>query len=263
MSATIPAKPTLLLVAGALLSGCTTTESFDARSFSAVELHAVQVALDNGDLSVIGSDSDVATVEARVYGYAGKEEVATRNHDGVSWAADMQRGVLTVNSHSEYERAGVDLDLSVPRDAELLVEAEGDVELAGLHGPVIVTASDIDLHDSVGNMQLSADSTIHVEGVRGDLFLVAEGSVSAELQPEPGDHIQILSGGSGVQVELPYGVPVDLEVWGDPDYEVVVEDLGFDRVATAPGFFSGVAGSGAVRVEIEAVGGPVTIRGGW
>jgi hypothetical protein len=263
MSATTPAKPTLLLMAGALISGCTTTESFDARSFPAEELRAVQVTLDNGDLSLLGNSTDVATVEARVYGYAGKEEVATRNHDGVSWTADVQSGILTVNSHSEYERAGVDLDLSVPRDAEVLVEAEGDVELAGLRGPVIVTASNIDLRDSAGNMQLSADSSIHVEEVSGDLFLVAEGSVYADLLPNVGDHIQILSGSSGVNVVLPYGVPVDLEVWGDPEYEVIVEDLGFDRVATAPGFFSGVAGRGSVRVEIEAVGGPVTVQGGW
>lgn len=263
MSATITAKPTLLLIAAGLISGCTTAESFDARSFSSNEVRWVQVALDNGDLSVAGNSSDVATVEARVYGYAGKEEVATRNHDGVSWTADVQSGILTVNSHSQFERAGVDLDLSVPRDAEVLVEAQGDVELWGMNSPLIVTASDIDVRNSHGNIQLSAGSSIHVEDVSGDLFLVAEGSVNADLLPNVGDYIQILSGSSGVNVVLPYGVPVDLEIWGDPEYEVIVEDLGFDRVATAPGFFTGVAGPGSVRVEIEAVGGPVTVQGSW
>jgi hypothetical protein len=265
MFATIPAKPTfpLVVLAAALFSGCTTTESYDSRSFAAEEIRAVNVSLEKGDLSILGNAEDVATIEARVYGYAGKEEVATRNHDGVRWMADVQSGVLTVNGGSEYERAGVDLDLSVPKHAEVLVEAEGDVDLSGLDGLIIASGGHIDLQNSYGNIQLSADGSIHAEDVGGDLLFAADGSMDVALLPLDGDRIELLSGAGGVELELPFGVPVDLEIWGDPEYDVIVEDLGFGRVATAPGFFSGVAGPGSVRVEIVAVGGPVMVRGSW
>ncbi|MCB9742028.1 MAG: hypothetical protein H6740_05480 [Alphaproteobacteria bacterium] len=45
--------------------------------------------------------------------------------------------------------------------------------------------------------------------------------------------IRVETQSGDVDLTLPWGLEYDMQVWGDPDYEMIVEDMGWNRSAPA------------------------------
>ena len=70
-----------------------------------------------------------------------------------------------------------------------------------------------------------------------------------------------LKNGVGIGIlALPYGLPYDLQVWGDPEYPMAIEDLGFSNMVASDAYYAARSGNGSVRVDVYASGGEVRIH---
>jgi hypothetical protein len=228
-----------------LLIACTVHETRFDETLDAHAVRELTANLDRGDLSFRSApNSATLDISGRAYGYSPNEDNAQRNLDGTEWAVVREGSRVDLRSTSLYMNSAVDWELAGPGDLIADIEVEnGNVTLDGLAGFQTVRADWIDV-DLVGG---------------GDL--IATGSVDATFHPHRGDTIRI-DAESDVTLRLPYGAEIDLQVWGNPEGELIIEDLGFHSVATDPGYFAGLAGYGTIQVDVYA-GGDVTIESIW
>ena len=223
-----------------LLFACTVNESTDALFLDGVGLNAVNVDVQAGDVSYRGGYSDLE-MQVRSWGASTDEATADSREDGNSWGLDRQGDTAQAWARSLSWNAGTDLTLLGP---------------TGLVSDWLLQNGDLEIRELSGDHYMEADSVL-LFNVSGNLEVLA-GDVEASLAPGAGDVIHIISEGP-VDLELPWSRGYDLTVWGDPEAEMVIEEFGFGRVATSPGYFAGVSGDGEVRVIIET-NSSVTIR---
>ncbi|MFT5583816.1 MAG: hypothetical protein ACI9VR_001400 [Cognaticolwellia sp.] len=215
-----------------LLIACNVNESTDALFLEGVGLTAVNIDVQAGDVSYRGGYSDLE-MQVRSWGASTDPETADSREDGNSWGLDRQGDIAQAWARSQSWNAGTDLTLLGPTGvvSDWLLQ-NGDLEIRELSGDHYMEADNVDLFNVSGSLEVVADR------------------VDASLAPGAGDVIHIIADGP-VNLELPWSRGYDLTVWGDPEAEMVIEDFGFGRVATSPGYFAGVSGGGEVRVIIE------------
>ncbi|MCB9792950.1 MAG: hypothetical protein H6741_09505 [Alphaproteobacteria bacterium] len=235
----------LLLVAAALATGCTTVQDPFTETYDASNLYLVQATLDQGAFSYQGVASTDITVEGRSWGQGRNEDLARERREGNSWTFGVTGQTLSLVTSSLSGSAGVDLDLFGPGVMDLdIINDDGRVDLSDVEGFHTITAERIDGERVVGDVDLYA----------------TEGDIDLEVWPYEGGVIRVETQSGDVDLTLPWGLEYDMQVWGDPDYEMIVEDMGWNRSAPGPAYFAGTVGRGLIRVDVYANGGTVNVR---
>lgn len=238
----------ITLVPAVLMIGCTTVQDSFTEQLSASGVDLISADLDSGTLSYTGQSTEVFTIDGRSWGMATKKDRAEDRLSGNEYSYGLSGDALLLASSSEAGLAGVDFDIYGPAAMSTSVNIDsGNVELTGMFGYQQITADRIDVTDLHGSVDLLATS----------------GDLDAEVFPGPGDSVRIESWSGDVELTLPWGGSYDIQVWGDPEYSMLIDDLGFYSSATAPAYFAGVSGSGATRVDVFVTGGSVTVRSAW
>ncbi len=244
LSKEVSVNTRLALVVTPLLAACTVVESPIAATLPADGLRRVEANLDRGDFVYTATAPHEVQVRGTAWGRAGDTTVAQDRLEGVWFAAERQGSAALVSAGATTSGAGADLRLAGPATLGLSVAVgQGDVEVVGLRGHIVATADRVRITDAVGSADLYADW----------------GGVTAELVPGPGEVVRIEAEGD-IDLTLPWGMPYDLQVWGDPEQQVIVEDLGFQYVMQDGPYLAAYAGSGSVRVDVIARGGDVRVQ---
>lgn len=242
-------RPVLGLGLAALtLSGCAVSQSHFEESRSAAGVGLVQVSSESGDFSYQGAQTEVFSIAGESWGVAFKEDAAHEHEDGNALAIDASGGALRLDATSRSGSAGIHLDLTGPvlMSSDISLD-DGDAELYDVIGYALVTA------DSVEARRLEGGA---------DLF-ARDGGVVAELYPAPGESVRIEAVNGSVDLTLPFGGAYDLQVWGDPEHTLEIDDFGFHSQAMDAAYFAGRAGRGDIQVTVIATGGDVRVRSGW
>lgn len=238
----------LSIIPAMLLIGCTTVQNTFTEQLSASGVGLISADLDSGSLSYNGLSTETFTIDGRSWGMATQADRAEERLSGNSYTYGLSGSALVLQSQSDTGMAGVDFDITGPMAMSTAIE---------------IDSGSVELEDMSGYQQIVADS-IDVEGLYGSVDLLAtSGSLKAEVYPGGGDDVRIESWSGDVELLLPWGGSYDIQVWGDPEYSMEIEDLGFSSSATAPAYFAGVSGSGATRVDVFVTGGSVTLRSTW
>ena len=229
-------------------SACTVVQSDFGESFPSAGISTLQANVDQGDIEVQGRPSATSfTVEGRTFGYSVNSDNAARNEDSNTWDVFQDGDILSLWSQSEFIGAGVDFEVGGPSQVGTsLVTDSGNIDVANLSGFHYLEANGVDVDSLVGSTTIIAGS----------------GGVSGSLSPAMSDIIYIESD-DDVVLTLPWGLDYDLQIWGDPEYPIIVHDLGFSSVAEAPAYFAGLRGRGTTTVDIVVSGGSVTITDSW
>lgn len=241
--------PALVVVASALsLSGCAVSQSHFDESRSAAGVGLVQVSSESGDFTYQGAQTEVFSIAGESWGVAFKEDAAHEQEDGNALAIDTSGGTLRLDATSRSGSAGIHLDLTGPAlmGSDISLE-DGDAELYDVIGYALVTADTVEARRLEGGADLYA----------------RDGGVVAELYPAPGESIRVEAVNGSVDLTLPFGGAYDLQVWGDPEYSVQIDDFGFHSQAVDAAYFAGMAGRGDIQVTVIASGGDVRVRSGW
>ena len=227
-----------------LLAGCATvsepfSETVDAADYSQVELDIAR-----GNVLVEVGSGDVIAIAGDSIGRAGGQSAAAEREAQNSWTVEERAPTLVVRTRSGHRRGTVDVDLLVPPAMDLaIVTQQGSVTLADVEGVHRIDGGRIQTIRLRGSVDLNSSF----------------GGVDAEIYPYVDGVVNVDSNGGDVIVRLPFGGNYDVEILGDPDFEMFVSEFGFVGSIAQPGFFSGVVGDGSIRVRITAQGGSVQI----
>jgi hypothetical protein len=231
-----------------MATGCATVESTFTESIPAETVSTIVVDIEKGDFTYQGMRTDLIDIQGRSYGHGTSEDRAEERQDGTLWNIGLQGTELQLLGRTDAYLAGVDFDVMGPMalNTVILVE-DGSASVDNLYGNILVQAERISATNLAGSVDLTATF--------GDLY--------AELTPVSGEHIRVDARDGDVDLWLPWGLDYDLQVWGDPGYEMIVADLGFGWTTAAPGYFAGQAGSARTKVDVYASGGAVRIHTYW
>jgi len=200
---------------------------------------------DRGDIAYTGTAPDETfTITVTSWGRARSKARAERRAGNNTFGAAVSGELLDLWGRSPLSRSGVDLDVVGPSvlDVEAYT-ADGTVALYGVDGFHYVTGSRV-----VG------------EKVYGDIDAYAEpGGIDVEVFPYTGSVVRLEAVGGDLFVSLPWGLPYDLQLAGDPAYGYELDDLGFDELALGPGYAFASTADGSVRVELYATGGTIYV----
>jgi hypothetical protein len=226
------------------LIACQVVEAPFSQSFSAENIDILQMEVEKGDISYRGADVGVFDLNGRNWGRAGSEEKASERQEGNQWASEVTDETLSIWSRSHSNGAGIDFGIGGPvlMDTVFYTDA-GSVSLTDLAGTHYIEATGASLDYVLGSTTVYAGS----------------GGVSGDLVPAHGDSIYISSEGD-VSISLPFGLDYDLQVWGDAEHTVAVQDMGFYNTMQAGAYFAGLTGTGQTRVVVDVRGGDVSIN---
>ena len=229
-------------------AACTVVQSGFGESFPSVGISTLVADVDQGDIDIEGrTEASTFYVEGRTFGYSVNSDNAERNAEANTWDVGREGDILSMWGRSEYMGAGVDFEVTGP---------------STIHTSLVTESGNIDVSDLVGIHYLEANH-ISVNNLVGSTTMIAGSSgVDGSLNPMNSDTIYIESE-DDVTLTLPWGLDYDLQIWGDPEYTIVVHDLGFSSVAEAPAYFAGLRGRGTTTVDIVVTGGNVTIYDSW
>lgn len=226
-----------------LLAACGSMEqeAFEL-SFDPGASTVLRADTNDGDIGITGEARGTVEVAGTSVGRGINSERAREALAGNRWGGAVEEGVVSVFG-SASDRGEVSLELRAPHELSADVVAGGTVTLRDMDGAHVVTAD-----------------RIVARGLIGDADLYArEAGLDVEIWPHASGQIRLQSHGGEVRVHLPYGPDYDLRVFGDPSYELTVDDLGFDFADLGVGSFAGQRGGGTVEVSIHVEGGPVTV----
>lgn len=234
------------LSALALSVACTTVESPIAEDLPGADLHRVVVDVDQGDLSYASRPGDTLELRGRAWGRASDEEEAAARLETTAFEAHRDGDAIIAVGTAGGWGAGTDVDVTGPARVDVTLETRsGTARLSGVTGHQVLRADRIEAWD-----------------VQGSVDLEATGDIDAALLPGRGDTIRISADGD-VTLTLPPGLDYDLQVWGDPEYELRIADLGFEAAHASDGYFAGIAGPGTTRVDVVVTNGSVEILPDW
>lgn len=234
----MPGRSALLLALSA--AACARVEDGVDLQIPAEGLDRLVVTVDRGDVEVVGDDPTAFVVEGTSIGYGANENQAGEREDGneVTLVAEGSDAVL--ESTSEFKRAWVDLEVSCPAVVDLDVWIKrGSAHLENIEGQHLVTADRITSRALMGSVDL----------------LATAGGLDVDVWPWTDGEVLVESSAGDAILRLPYGGAYDLEVIGDPAWEMVIEDLGFHTTYQEPGYFAGTVGDGSIRVLVYVNGG--------
>jgi len=237
-------RPSLICIA-ALSTGCAISESRFDQKLSASGVDLVLVSVERGDFDYQGNNTQTFAIDGRSWGMAFQEETAHERQDGNASDVHTEGNTLLVSATSTSGSSGVDFYVEGPDTLSTDITLDhGDVSLANMAGYQLITADSVDLDNMVGSVDAYARS----------------GSIDASISPGPGDVIRLEAMDGGIDLALPYGLPYDLQVWGDPEYPMAIEDLGFSNMVASDAYYAARSGNGSVRVDVYASGGEVRIH---
>ncbi|TNE92851.1 MAG: hypothetical protein EP330_00265 [Deltaproteobacteria bacterium] len=227
-----------------LLAACGSTDQEEFfLSFDPEGASVLRVDTNDGDITVNSADVAAVEVAGVSFGRGVNEDRAQEALEGNRWGGSVADGVVSVFG-SASDRGQVDLFLTAPDRLTADLVAGGTATLEGLEGSHVVTA------DRVVARNLGGEADLYAR----------ERGMDVELMPWNDAHIRLQSHGGDVVVYLPYGLDYDLRIFGDPEHELTVADLGFDFTHLGVGAFAGERGTGEVEVSIHVEGGDVTVR---
>ncbi len=238
----------LSLLALSLLTGCHTYIDPFQMAFEADGVDMVVADVDRGSFEYRGQRAlSSFVIEGESVGSAASEAKAQARADGNDWQIDVQGGELVLATSSRNKgRVNLFVDGPTRMHTDLIVES-GSVYLEDLEGSQMITADRVETRDLVGDLDLYSRS----------------GSVDVEIFPwEVNGRVSIEAHGS-TTLRLPSGLDYDLEVWGDPDHAMTIEDLYFYDSYMGEGYFSAESGSGSVEVDVRVYGGSFTLYEAW
>lgn len=232
----------------AMSMGCATVESTFVESIPASEVSTITVDLEKGDFTYVGMATGNIDINGRTYGHGTSQERAEERQEGTLWNIGLEGRTLQLMGRTDAYLAGVDFDVMGPTVLNTAVVVnDGDAIIDNLYGTIVVEAESISATNVAGYVDLTATF----------------GDIHADLSPVKGEHIRIEAESGNVTLWLPWGLDYDLQVWGDPNYEMVIDDLGFGWHTAAPGYFAAQAGMASTKVDVYANGGSVRIHTYW
>jgi hypothetical protein len=219
-------------------------EPFDD-TLAADGLTRVVASLDSGDFRYQGA---FGSAEYRVSGdssaYAKTEERAAEYESGNEWTVTAAPPDLLIHTASASPYARVDIDVIGPDTADLTLQAGGDVSL----------------DDVAGTIEVDAEA-IYAEGLGGSGSLTATSGMDVALESQVAGE-WVLTASGNTTLHLPRG-SWDVQVWGDPSQPMTIDNHDFDRSQLGEGYFAGLSGTGAVRVQVYVSGGTFTLTDGY
>jgi len=231
----LPAACALLV-----LVGCARSERPVDATLSADGITSLRALVDRGDLTVHGTSDTGFVLQGTSAGMGRNETRAALHESGnrVDLSADGAAAVLT--STSVYRRAWVTLDLAGPAQLDLDLQVDrGSVDVEQVEGTHTITA------DRITSVQLAGSMDLHA----------TSGGMDVDVWPADDGQVQLDSSAGDVVLRLAWGRPYDVEVIGDPAYDMQIEDLGFQGTFSEPGYFSGTVGDGSIPVSVYVNGG--------
>lgn len=228
-----PMRPALLPLLA--LVGCTSTSRTLDESVDADGIFDVVGTVDRGSFAYTGDSEAVIAVGGTSTGYGGGNNQAARRENGNALTVEVDGNAVEITGTSEFNRASMDIDVSGPfaMNLDVLVH-KGSADFEDAEGDHIITADRVTAYGLVGNADILARS----------------GGLEVELWPWDDADVVLESSAGNAVIWLPYGLDYDLEVIGDPSYEMYVDNLGFESDIFEPGYFYGAAGDGSVRVTV-------------
>jgi len=224
--------------------GCTTVEKTFTESIPASDVATISVDLERGSFSYTGAPTSDILIDGRSYGSAADADRAAERQEGTDYTITLTGAELMLRGSNDAALAGVDFSVVGPPT---------------INTSIVIDNGHVDIEDVSGAVFAVADS-ISVERLSGPVDLLARsGSIDAELLPRRGADIRVESQSGDITLWLPWGMDYDLQVWGDPNHEMLIEDLGFGWTTSAPGYFAGQAGPASTRIDVYASGGAVYV----
>lgn len=228
-----------------LASGCVTVDSTFSDTLSSDGVFVFRGSSDRGIVAYdgrgMGRDFDISGrswATGSGSNRAGEREASNR------YGVEVEGEALVASAVSFDTRSGVDFDVFGPEvmDIEIVTE-HGEAELFDVTGTHVVTARRI-----IG------------DNISGDVDFFADGrGLDVEVYPHDDGTVSIRSRGGNATIYLPRRLNYDLNIIGDPNRELELEDLGFDRMVVDPGLAIAWRGDRSVRVDIEVTGGDVRV----
>lgn len=233
----VPMRVFLLLL---LLPACSRVERSFEESFEEAGLFTVWGTVERGSFAYTGDSEELILVSGVSTGRGATRRQAEKREEGNEIVIEPEGEILEVTATSEYNRASVDVDVRGPDVMDLDVEVErGTVHLAEVEGTHLVTAGRVTSQALIGSVDL----------------LALSGGMDVEVWPFEGGNVQIESTAGDAVLRLPYGGAYDVVVYGDPAYEMLIEELGWSESYAEPGFYSGRVGDGSILVTVYVTGG--------
>ena len=236
----------LIRVGGLLaLVGCYSSQQTFSDTVSAEGVGLFDASTDRGDVSYDGgSPRNLFEISGRSWSNAdGPSKAATREQTN-TYSIDVVDGALVARGRSPQRRSGVDFSVLGPPMINTYIDApSGDVQLDAVEGIHVATANSITGRQIYGDVDFFADSS----GIDVEVFPYADGVVD------------ITSTAGTVKVYLPWGLDYDLTIISDPDYEMELDDLGFDSLVAEAGLTVGWRGFREIQVRIDVTGGDLYI----
>lgn len=219
---------------------CAKAERAVSGSVPAEGIVELEATVARGDLEITGEEGSDFELSGRVIGYGGSRGQAEHRADGVgvSFAAEGAKAVLETSS--EFRRSWADLEVTGPAVVDLDVWVErGSLHVDGVAGRHLLTADRITTRALAGTVDL----------------LATAGGMDVDVRPDPTGEVLLESAAGDVILRLPYGAPYDVEVIGDPAWDMIIADLGFHTEYEEAGYFAGTVGDGSIRVVVYLNGG--------
>lgn len=234
----------LPIVALSLLTGCHVyNDPFDL-ALDAAGVDMVVADIDRGSFGYWGHSSlDSFAIEGESTGSGSSEAKARARAEANDWQIDVEGNELVISTSSrENGRVNLDVDGPVRMHTDLILDS-GGVYLEDVEGSHMITADSVETRDLVGDLDLYSRS----------------GSVDVEIYPWE-DHGRVYIEAHGTTtLRMPAGLDYDIEVWGDPEYAMTIEDLYFYNSYMGEGYFSAESGSGTVEVDVWVYNGSFTL----
>jgi hypothetical protein len=229
-----PKVASALLLAG--MVGCVSVRDEHSTVVSAAGISVLSARVEDGDLEVLGRNTQDFDITATTWGTGSRRERAADREDAVTWSAVARQGRLELDGFSRQGRSGVDFDVIGPRLVSIDAIAEsGTVDLDDVEGAHVITANRI------------TGFTL------GDLDVFAESDIGLMWVPYTETDALIESRGT-VRLALPRGLEYDLTIRTDIDDPITVTELGWQDVRVGEGFFNGFSGRGTVEIDINTNG---------
>lgn len=238
-------RRTLWAIAIGSASGCVTVQQTSDIQLSSEGVFVVTTTADSGSLRYDGrAVAERFDIGIRDWGRGSGKRKATMRQENNRYEIGVVADALVGSVNAWDNRSGVDFDIVGPGFMHIdAITTSGTIELHNVEGSHVATGSRVFGRNVVGDANLYADRS----GIDMQILPYQDGIVYAES----------ISG--DVDLYLPRLLDYDLNVIGDPEHEMVIEDLGFDVIVLEPGLAIAWRGRRSVRVDVLVTGGDVRI----
>lgn len=222
------------------LVGCGSYTSVFTDTASSRGVFTVVASSDSGSVSYDGAALiEEFNVSGTSYASGRNRDAAERNEQLNSVDVRIENGTLLASGISG-PGGNVDFDIVGP--------GRIDTDLRAPRGTVRV--------DRVDGFHVLTGRRIIGREIVGDADIQATDDVDVQILPYTDvGSIRVATTGGDVSLGLPFGLDYQLNVTGNPDFEVIVEDLGFDGILSEGPVLRAWRGFETIRVDVDVRGG--------